>query len=74
MEHLHKTKDTLFEKLKDPAILKKTPTQLRALRNEINEEFNLIIRHITETRRKKRTKKKKYVPPRIYLSDSSGGE
>lgn len=74
MENLLKTKDTLLEKLKDPAILKKTPTQLRALRNEINGEFNIIIKHITETRRKKRTKKKKYVPPRIYITDSSDGE
>ena len=74
MENLLKIKDTLLEKLKDPAILKKNPTQLRVLRNEINEEFNIIIKHITETRRKKRTKKKKYVPPRIYITDSSDGE
>jgi len=74
MENLLKIKDTLLEKLKDPAILKTHPTQLRVLRNEINEEFNIIIKHITETRRKKRTKKKKYVPPRIYITDSSDGE
>ena len=71
MENLHKIKDTLLEKLNDPVILKKTPTQIRALRNEIQEEFNIIIKQITENRRKKRTKKKKYDPPRIYISDSS---
>ena len=37
MEELHRTKDVLLEKLKDPNILKKTPTQIRALRNEIQE-------------------------------------
>ena len=58
MEELHRTKDVLLEKLKDPNILKKTPSQIRALRNEIQEEFNVIIRQITEKRRKKRTKRK----------------
>ena len=63
-----------MEKIKDPNNLKKTPTQMRALRNEINGEFNIIIKHITEIRRKKRTQKKKYVAPRIYITDSSEGE
>ena len=71
MEELHRTKDVLLEKLKDPKILKKTPSQIRALRNEIQGEFNMIIKQIVEKRRKKRTKKKKYVPARILISDSS---
>ena len=71
MEELHRTKDVLLEKLKDPKILKKTPSQIRTLRNEIQEEFNIIIKQIVEKRRKKRTKKKKYVPARILISDSS---
>lgn len=74
MEELHKTKDVLLAKLKDPTILKKTPTQIRALRNEIHDEFNVIIKQIMENRRKKRTKKKKYVPPRIVITDSSAEE
>lgn len=74
MEELHKTKDTLLAKLKDPKILKKTPTQIRQLRNEIQEEFNIILKTIAENKKKKRTKKKKIVPARIYITDSSDGE
>ena len=74
MEDLHIIKDALLQKLKDPQILKRTPTQVRSLRNEIHEEFNVIIKQIMENRRKKRTKKKKYVPPRIVITDSSAEE
>ena len=74
MEELYKTIDILLEKLKDPKILKKTPTQIRNIRNELQNEFNKILKTITDNRRKKRTKKKKYVAPRIFISDSSDNE
>jgi hypothetical protein len=74
MEDLHKTKDILIARIKDPIILKTTPTQLRQIRNEIQEEFNSILRQIMDNKKKKKTKKKKIVPPRVYISDSSDYE
>ena len=74
MEELHKSKEQLITKLKDPKILKKTPTEIRSLRNEICTEFNDVIKIILEHRKKKKTKKKKIVPARIYISDSSEEE
>lgn len=71
MEELYIIKDALITKLKDPKNLKKTPAQVRLLRNEINDEFNIIIKQIMCNRRKNKTKKKKYLPPRILISDSS---
>jgi hypothetical protein len=74
MEELHHYKDALLEKINNPILLKKTPSELRQIRNEIQDEFNKILRHIIEIKKKKKTKKKKIVAPRFYISDSSDGE
>lgn len=74
MEELHHYKDALLEKLNDPKILKKTPTELRYIRNEIQEEFNKTLKKIVEIKKRKKTKKKKIVAPRFYISESSDVE
>lgn len=74
MEELHRSKDVLLEQLKDPKILKKTPAELRYIRNEIQEEFNKTLKKIAEIKKRKKTKKKKIVAPRFYISESSDAE
>jgi len=74
MEELHRYKDTIIEKLNDPKLLKKSPSELRYVRNEIQEEFNKVLRKIIEIKKRKKTKKKKIVAPRLYISESSDGE
>ena len=73
-EELYKNKNNLLVTLRHKIIMKKSPKELRKIRDEITGEFNDIIREITRINKIKKTKKKKPVRPALYISDSSCDE
>ena len=71
MEGIYHTKESLLSHLQSTQILKKSPKELRTIRNEIHAEFNKIINEIMTKRKTKRDKNKKISRPVYYISNSS---